>query len=66
MVGDPERQIDERRRHEAEHALDGDGLDVGRHRLDQLDDDPTPARAAERHRDDRSLLEPVAEVRERA
>ena len=64
-VREPERQVDERGRDRAEHLLHGDGLDVLGRVVGRLDDDPAPVRAAERHLDDRSLLEPVSEVGER-
>jgi hypothetical protein len=66
VVGEPEGQVDERRRDRADDPFDRDRLDVFRSLLLQADDDAAPARAAERDGDDRALLEPVGEVRERA
>jgi hypothetical protein len=65
VVGEPEGQVDERRRNRADDPLDGNRLDVLRSLLLEADDDAAAARAAERDRDDRALLEPVREVRKR-
>jgi hypothetical protein len=65
VVGEPEGQVDERRRNRADDPLDGDRLDVLGSLLLEPDDDAAAARAPERDRDDRALLEAVGEVRER-
>jgi hypothetical protein len=65
VVGEPEGEVDERRRDRADDALDGDRLDVFRSLLLEADDDAAAAGTAERDRDDRALLEPVGEVCER-
>ena len=66
VVRDPEGEVDERRRDRSEHTFDRDRLDPGGRVLGELRDDPPPPRRAEPDRDDRALLEPVAEVGERA
>ena len=54
VVGEPERELDERRRQLVEDALDRGGLHPGR-RLDTgRDHDPACSRAAEADRDDRA------------
>ena len=57
VVGDPEREIDERRRQLVEHRLDRRRLDP-RRRIDSgLDDDAARGTASEADRDDRALLD---------
>jgi hypothetical protein len=65
VIGEPESEVDERRRNRADDPLDGDRLDVFRRLLLEPHHDAAAPRAAERNRDDRAFLEPVGEVRER-
>ena len=64
VVGEPESQIDERGRHRAEDALDGDRLDLRRSLVLEADDDAAPPRPPEGNGDDGALLQPVGEVGE--
>ena len=54
VVGEPERQLDQRGRHLADHRVDRPHLDAGGCALVQRDDDPARPRAAERHAHDRA------------
>ncbi len=65
VVGEPEREVDERGRDGAENALDGNGLDLRRSLVLEPDDDPAAVRPSERNGHDRALLEPVREIGER-
>ena len=67
VVGDPEREVDERRRHLPDDLLDGDRRDaVGRAGLER-DDDPASPPPPERHRHDRARPHALLDlVRERA
>ena len=66
VVGEPQREIDERRRQRLGDALDRRRLDAVRRRDVDLGDDAAPPRVAEPHLDDRALLRLVRHlVRER-
>ena len=62
VVGDPEREVDERGRQLVDDGLDRDRMDPLRGLVHDLDDDPALPRAAERDRDDRTLLRPVRQL----
>ena len=65
VVGEPEREIDERRRQRLRDALDRRGSNAVRQRHADLGDDAAPARVAELHLDDRALRVLRHLVRER-
>jgi hypothetical protein len=65
VVGEPEREVEERLRDGPEHVVDGDGLDVPRRLVVEPDDHAAASRAAEAHRHDRAPLETVGQVRVR-
>ena len=54
VVGQPQRQLDQRGRNLADHGVDRLDLNAGGHALVERDDDPTRPRAAERHPNDRA------------
>ena len=54
VVGEPERELDERRWQLADDRLDRPRLDAVRRRVDELGDDAARPRAAERHAHDRA------------
>jgi hypothetical protein len=62
VVGDPERQVDEHGRHLVDDRLDGDRFDPGGRLVADVDHDAATPRAAERHRDDRTLARAVGEL----
>ncbi len=67
VVGEPERELDERRRDLADDRFDRPRLDALRRRVDELRDDAARPRAAERHAHDRADADVVRHlVRERA
>jgi hypothetical protein len=55
VVGEPESEVDERRRERLEHPLGRNGRDVGRRLGVGVHDDSAAAGVAERDRDDRAL-----------
>ena len=59
VVGEPEREVDERRRKPGEDRLDGLRVDPLRRLVGDLDDDPAHAPAAEPDAHDRALLDVV-------
>src|SRR5256885_753874 len=61
VLGDPERQVDERRRQLVYDTLDRQGPDSRRRRLDNLDNHPARPRAAEGHGHNRALIRAVWE-----
>ena len=62
VVRHPQREVDEHRRQLVEHRVDRNGLDPCRGLVDELDDDSSPPRTAERDRDDRTLRGAVGEL----
>ena len=65
VVGEPECEIDERRRDGAENALDGNRLDLRRSLVLEPDHDPAAVSPSEGNGHDRALLEAVREIGER-
>jgi len=62
VVRDPEGELDERRRDFAEHRLDRADVDARGRSVLERDDDPSCARASERHADDRPHADVVGHL----
>ena len=62
VVGDPERELDQRGRDLADHSLDRAHVEAGRRLVDPRDDDPARAGASERDPHDRPDADAVVDL----
>ena len=62
VLGEPEREIHQRRRQLVHDLLDRPRVDTVRRRLDDVHDHPARAATPERHRDDRALARAVRQL----
>src|SRR2546430_2753026 len=62
VVGKPEREVDERRRHLPDDSFDGTDVHARGRRVFEPDDEAACATATERHRDDRAAFDAVVDL----